>query len=106
QRFFTGIARGIARKHPRTLTLGPDAGKRFRSVHGATGRLKIRILIGRNGTVGTAFTRARFTERAVKRRGGEVVVVSDGRYFLRHGKRGWWIEAFTVRRHDHRRRTS
>ena len=105
QGFFTGVARTIARKHPRTLTLGPDAGRRFASVHGAAGRLKIRVLIGRDGTVGTAFVRAWFTEKAVQRSGGAILVVSDARYFLRHGKRGWWVEGFTVRRHDHRSRT-
>jgi len=105
ERFFAGRGREIARGHKRTLTLGPDAGRLFRSVQEASGQLKISVLIGAGGGPVTASVQALFFEKAIRTQGrGRTVIVSDGRYFLMPGKHGWTIQGFSVRRHDHRPR--
>jgi hypothetical protein len=100
--FFAGLARDVALKSRKKLTLGPDAGKKFESVREASGRLRIRVLVGAAGGPVTASVQADFHEKAKRTDGGTTVVVSEGNYFLQPVKeRGWVIMAFRVGRHDH-----
>jgi len=101
-RLFGGHILPVARRHLRALSLGRAAGRRFERVLGAHGRLKVNVLIGPKATAVTASVHAVFQERAVEKNGRTTIVVSDGHYFVRPGKRGWVIDAFSVRRHDHR----
>jgi hypothetical protein len=99
---FGGHTRPLARKHLRILTLGLDAGRRFERVTSSRGRLKVNVLIAPNTAPATASVHAVFQERAVPKQGRATIIVSDGHYFVRPTKHGWVIEAFEVRRHDHR----
>jgi hypothetical protein len=101
QRFFGGQVRATAAGRRQKLTLGPDAGTRFVSVWGPVGTLKVNVLIGAEGGPVTALVRARFSEKAVRAKGGTTVVVIDGTYYVQPSKRGWTIQAFQVGRHDH-----
>jgi hypothetical protein len=101
-RSFGGHVLPVARRHLRALSLGRAAGRRFETVHGASGRMKVNVLIGPKATAVTASVHAVFMERVVEKSGRTTIVVSDGHYFVRPGKGGWVIDAFTVRRHDHR----
>jgi len=101
QRFYGGQVRATAAQHQQKLTLGPFAGKRFTSVWGPSGSLKVNVLIGAQGGPVTAVVRAQFSEKAVRADGGTTVVVSDGTYYVQPSKAGWTIAAFQVGRHDH-----
>jgi hypothetical protein len=101
-RLFGGHVRPLAAKHLRILTLGLDAGRRFESVRYPRGQLKVNVLIAPNATPATASVHAVFQVHAVPKRGPVTLIVSDGHYFVRPGKHGWVIDAFEVRRKDHR----
>ncbi|MFL5797310.1 MAG: hypothetical protein ACJ77A_05185 [Actinomycetota bacterium] len=99
---FGGHVLPVARRHLKALSLGLAAGRRFERVMGASGHMKVNVLIGPKATVVTASVHAVFQERAIAKNGRTTIIVSDGHYFVRPGKRGWVIDAFSVRRHDHR----
>jgi hypothetical protein len=100
-RRFTGPAARAARKHPRTLTLGPGAGKVLDRVGGPWGKMRIRVLLQPGGRPYTAAVQVRFRARATRKNGLVRVIVSKGQFFLTPGPRGWKIYAYDVKRKDH-----
>lgn len=89
-----------AEKDQETLTLGADAGDRFKSVAPRSGVLKIDVLLDADGVPAAAVAKVKFSAKAKGKKAPIVMVDSRGQFFLHPGEGGWTVYAYSLDRND------
>lgn len=89
-----------ARQDADVLTLGSGAGDRYETVLPVTGKLRVRVLMDRQGKPASAVALVRFTADATGTDGVVTEIVSSGQYFLEPVGGGWAVVGYVVDRND------
>ena len=96
--YFTGDAQVAAQEEARSLTLGPNGGETYEDVPGASGTVKVKVLVDGDGNPATAIASTSFVAEAEAKDGKDTLLVSRGDFFMEATPAGWTIYGFDVDR--------